>query len=128
MRLPSRRWRLGLLTALLLVGAVVLGYALALRPSSKVTEANFQKLQVGMTPEQVDDILGPENQRGTRAGLAWPIYYQEQGGDVVITVVFGHPVEFGPKGLSDKYLNRVAQTLGDLLRGRLSRIRRRLGL
>ena len=118
---PSRRWRLGLLAALLLVGAVALGCALW--PSPKVTEANFEKLQVGMTPQQVDDILGAENRgmRADRMPLWWKVY-QEDGGDVVIAV------KLVEDRLADKGLQRVPQTLGDFLRGRLAKVRRRLGL
>ena len=125
MRFPSRCWRFWLLAALPLAGAVALGCTLALGPSSGVTEANFRKLQVGMTPEQVDEILGAENRRtmpDSRSASAWSDFYREEYGDVDIIVLFG-----GDR-LVNKRLERVPQTLADLLRGRLAKVRRRIGL
>ena len=132
MRSLFRRWRLWLLAAVLLVGAVALACALAPGPSSGVTEANFQKIQVGMTPAQVDEILGPQNVWiGARSIAGWKLVYQEEGGDVAITAEFvGNRVtgKRWQRGVTDKRPLRVPQTLGDLLRGQLAKIRRRLGL
>jgi hypothetical protein len=69
-----------------------------------------------MTPEQVDEALGQENQWRIEDGMdtAGPrtdVFYQEEGGGVVLGVVFRN------HRLTDKRLQRVPQTLGDLLRG-----------
>lgn len=78
MRFPSRRWRFGLLAALPRVGAVVLGCALALASSSKVTEANFEKLQVGRTRDKhLQRVAQTLKRRGNHwtdidPGIAYP--------------------------------------------------------
>ena len=126
MRFPSRRWRLCLLAALLLVGAVALGCALALGPGSKLTEANFEKIQMGMTIAQVDEILGAENQGpcvswgGTRTQV-----YCDEDLDVAISVTLD--THNGDR-VTDKKFRRFARTLGDFLLSRLAKVRRRLGL
>ena len=133
MRLPSQRWRLWLLATPPLVGAVALGYALALACSRGVTEANCWKLQEGMTCEQVEDILGAENRWDHGPGppgSRWIRYY-DQDACVEITVVFDR------YRLTDKSYRhlvvpgrspRSPQTLGGLLLSRLAKVRRRLGL
>ena len=126
MGFPSRRWRLWLLAALLLVGAVALGYALALWPGPGVTTANFEKLHEGMTRQQVNDILGAEN---LLQGAGYPndpsleadLYYEE-GGDL------GIAVQFQDQRVAGKAAVEVPRTLGGFLRGRLIKVRRRLGL
>ena len=129
MRFPSRRWCLGLLTALLLVGAVALGCALALWPGPGVTEANFYRIKAGMPTEQANAILGgSHNMRGglwTRTRLN--IDYREEGEGVVITLISvrGPDQRFR---VAEKRLQRVPLTLGDFLRGRLDKVRRRLRL
>ena len=165
MRFLPRRRRLWLLAALLLAGAVALGCALALGPSSKL-EANFEKLQVGMALRQVNEILASVNQRGSVGRLGrvigpsrrvlvanfqklrpgtppeeaddvlrgtenqWDekcppfsvVFYQEQGGNLEVSVLF---VE---DKLTDKRLQRLPQTLGQFLRARLTKIRRQMRL
>ena len=123
MRFPSRRWRLGLLAALPLAALLALSVGLIAAGGGRVTEANFQRLQVGMTREQVDQILGTDDLRfRTNDGLTWWVVYREEGGSVEITVEFVHD------RLTDKRLERVPLTLGDFLRAWLAKVRRRLGL
>ena len=124
MRFPSRRWGLWLSAALLLVGAVALGCALAQAPSRGVTEANCDRIQDGMTPEQVDGILGAENiyYRGSTPRGMFTIYQEGDDGRQISVGFIGGRVRGKMVFLGEP------QTLGDFLRDRLTKVRRRLGL
>lgn len=52
-------------TRLLIAGALVVGAAGLFGCGSKISEANYYKVQHGMTEEDVDDLLGPAHGVGT---------------------------------------------------------------
>ena len=67
----SRRvYLLGLglaLVALVALALAVTDWALSMRPG--VTEANFKRIQPGMTMQQVETLLGGPGERGTGGGM-----------------------------------------------------------
>ena len=86
MRIGSKCVSLRGLGRLLLVALVIAGLAGC---SSKISKPNFDQIKLGMTQEEVQDILGPPT---SATGLEIPIFSGTTSkwvqGDTVITVQF----------------------------------------
>ena len=65
---------------------------------SKISQANYYRVQYGMTEEDVEDLLGPPHEVGERPSTTQPVVQELQTwkrGDLVIRVVFEQGVVVG---------------------------------
>jgi hypothetical protein len=55
---------------------------------SKISEANFYRVQRGMTEQQIEDLLGPAHQEAAAEGSAERVVKVWSRGGITIRVVF----------------------------------------
>ena len=68
MRTLFKRWWFWVATVLIMAG--IAATALLIYPSqSKITRANFDRIQTGMTSEEVEQILGPSTGTSAEGGI-----------------------------------------------------------
>jgi hypothetical protein len=85
MRRLLKRWWFCLGT-LALLGIVLAGYLLLPASASQISQANCDKIQLGWTPEQVIELLGPHDVPFKPRGAAFRAWGDED--DNAIIVVF----------------------------------------
>ena len=112
------KWLLIPLLALALVGGSFL-VPVPLRPS-KVTRENFDRVQDGMTADEVEAILGPDGHYHSghytvpESGMVFRRYWLGDEGFIIIEMSSGGPDVKGPWGVGSKRFFPVPrQTYGE---------------
>jgi hypothetical protein len=113
----------GLLACILSVGFLL---SLAEKPS-RITRANYDKITTGMTMDQVDSLLGKENQWvDMSTNLSCGAHYEDELGYAFIAVDFGRSPHGESFEVLGKYFRQRANSIWDQTRWRLERLYARL--
>lgn len=132
----KQRWR-WLLAAVPLAALLALSITVMTRGGGRITRANLDKIQTGMTRDEVDTLLGAPRRAlrfypGIRAHEEYQIYteYQEGGPNEPGVRKPGIQVWFDPEGkVVVKAIDEPAEPHPlELIRAWLGKIRTRLGL
>lgn len=85
-------WKSSLLAVLVVIVTVAMLADLSAAPRSKFTQANYERLEIGMTMDEAIAILGePSSVDRSLRDLAWTMWYSPFDTESSITCIFVEP-------------------------------------